>query len=360
MSRYERENIRRMDGYTWGEQPDDNRTIKLNTNENPYPPSPAVDAALQGLSAASLRTYPQPTSDPLRDKLAQHHAVERDNIVVTNGGDEALRLALTTFAAPGMAIGTLEPSYSLYPVLAAIADTPVFSLPYQDNWTIPADYAQQANEHSVRLTCLVNPQAPSGVLTPVDELRRLADSLEGLLLLDEAYIDFIDPALNHDATPLIHEHDNVLILRTFSKGYSLAGLRLGYLIGCDDLIDPIVTKTRDSYNIDHVSQTLGLAAFMDQNYATGTWQSVREARESLKLNLGQLGFEIPPSETNFLLARVPEGNESAKSIYEQLKAAGILVRFFDKPGLNDKLRITIGTPEQNQQLVEELSRILKL
>lgn len=356
MSRYERDNIAAMKGYSWGEQPDDQRTLKLNTNENPYPPSPEVEKALRGLDVASLRIYPQPTADKLRDAIAQRHGLSRDNVVVTHAGDEALRLAMTTFVNPGKSFGMANPSYSLYPVLADIQDARVISLDLESNWAWPENFATQLNDADVALTCIVNPHAPSGTLYTEQALADLASRLNGVLLIDEAYADFVDPQLNYNSSTLLAQFDNVLILRTFSKGYSLAGLRLGYLLGCEQLINPIINKTRDSYNVDHLAQTLGLAALQDIDYASDTWHKVRTARDSLQQHLDQLGLTSPPSQTNFLLVEVPQSSiKNANEIYLSLKKAGILVRFFDTPGLNNKLRITVGTPGQNQQLVEALT-----
>ncbi|MEM7077766.1 MAG: histidinol-phosphate transaminase [Pseudomonadota bacterium] len=357
MSKYARPNVQNMQGYSWGEQPLDTETIKLNTNENPYPPSPAVDAALANLGAAALRVYPQPTADGLRDKLAKLHGCARNNIVVTNGGDEALRLALTTFVNPGGHFGMAEPSYSLYPVLAAIHDAQVVRVELEADWQLPESCADIWNRASVELACLVNPHAPSGTLTDAEDLRRVAAAMNGVLLIDEAYVNFVDPQRAYDATPLI-EQDNVLILRTFSKGYGLAGLRLGYLLGHADLITTIIDKTRDSYNIDHISQVLGTAAIGDQAYARETWAQVRDARRLLAAQLGQLGLFSVPSETNFLLVDVIEQPVTAERLFQRLKGAGILVRHFSAPRLQDKLRVTVGTPAENHRLIATLTDLL--
>lgn len=359
MSKYERPNIRAMHGYTWGEQPQDTQTIKLNTNENPYPVSARVQAALAAIDVASLRTYPQPTADRLRDAIAERHGLHREQIVVTNGGDEALRLAITTFVEPKAAFGMASPSYSLYPVLANIHDARVVEVPLGDDWTLPEDLAASLNAAGAQLTCLVNPHAPSGQLNDVETLSRIASELDGLLLIDEAYVDFVDPARAYDSTQLLATHDNVLILRTFSKGYSLAGLRLGYLLGSTALIAPIIGKTRDSYNIDHISQTIGLAAFEDLQHAEASWQRVRESRAQLSLALGQLGLTSPPSEANFILVTVPAGAKlDAASLYAGLKAQGILVRYFEAARLDDKLRISVGTPAENERLIAALTQAL--
>ena len=216
------------------------------------------------------------------------------------------------------------------------------------------------NAADVRLTCVVNPHAPSGVLLDTAAIADLARRLSGVLLVDEAYVDFVDPALGHDLAPLTREFDNLLLLRTFSKGYSLAGLRLGYLIGTPGLIDPLIRKTRDSYNVDAISQALGEAAIVERDHAATTWRRVREDRERLRHGLSQLGLEAPPSQSNFLLARVPAASRlGAAALYAGLKERGILVRYFAVPGLDDRLRITVGTTEQNQRLLDELQGLLE-
>lgn len=356
---YQRSNIEEMAGYTWGEQPTDASIIKLNSNENPYPPSPAVNDALKKLTAAELRTYPQPTADALRDRLARLHAVKRENIVITHGGDEALRLAFTTFVEPGTPFGMADPSYSLYPVLARIQGASIHKIPLHDNWDLPRDFAHELNEVGANLACLVNPHAPSGVLLDAKRISQLANDFNGVLLIDEAYADFVDPALRYDVIRLVDAFENLLVLRTFSKGYSLAGLRLGYLIGSESLLDPLLTKTRDSYNIDHISQLLGEAALSDQAYAEEIWARVRADRRMLREALTDHGFRVAASQTNFLLAEVPLSSAcTAKEVYEGLRARGVLVRYFDTPLLADKLRITVGTTEQNQTLITWLGDIL--
>ena len=356
---YERDNIRRMRGYVWGEQPNEAGTCKLNTNENPYPPSPEVRRALAAFDTEELRTYPQPTADALRAALADHHGLVPDSVVVVNGGDEGLRMAITTFLAPGAHLGTVQPSYSLYPVLAQMHDAPLAAAELTGEWMPPDDFARRMNAAGAQLTCLTNPHAPSGCLFGTDRVRALAAELDGVLLLDEAYVDFVDPGLGYDSVRLLESFDNLLILRSFSKGYSLAGLRLGYLLGQPGLIAPLLRKTRDSYNVNEFGQRLGLAAFQDRVYAERTWAAVRRARVRLAKDLAELGLDAPPSQSNFLLAHVPDGARlTAREVYLALRNQGILVRYFDAPRLRDRLRITLGTPEQNARLVAELGVLL--
>ncbi len=355
---FERNNIRAMTGYTSGEQPDRPDIIKLNTNENPYPPGPAVEQALRAIQVQSLRRYPPPTATPLRASLATLHKVGADNRVVTNGGDELLRLVLATFVEMGECIGVADPSYSLYDVLAAAHGCGLKKFPLRADWSLPHDFAEQLNAANVKLCFIVNPHAPSGHLTSAAEIEKLARAFRGVLVLDEAYVDFVDPALDHNCVPLCAKLDNLLILRTFSKGYSLAGLRMAYGIGARALVDPLQYKTKDSYNTDFIAQTLARAAIEDQAYAADTWRRVREQRAWLVGELERLGLKTPPSQSNFLLATAP-ASKPAEALYQGLKDAGILVRYFKLPGLEDKLRITVGTPDENQALVVALTRILQ-
>ncbi|MEX2335213.1 MAG: aminotransferase class I/II-fold pyridoxal phosphate-dependent enzyme, partial [Pseudohongiella sp.] len=221
---YERPNIREMAGYTWGEQPAQKQVIKLNTNENPYPATASVAEVLKNLRVDELRRYPQPFANGFRDVAAAAHGVSRDNIMATNGGDELLRLAITTFVDAGQTLGMAEPSYSLYPVLAAVQGCKVSRVNLEKDWSLPRDFAAQLNAADTRLTFVVNPHAPTGQLLPVSRLREIAAEFKGVLVIDEAYVDFIDPLCNYNAVPLVHEFDNVMFLRTMSKGYSLAGL----------------------------------------------------------------------------------------------------------------------------------------
>jgi histidinol-phosphate aminotransferase len=354
---YERESIQRMRGYVPGKQPAAADTIKLNTNENPYPPAPEVMRALLEVPAEALRRYPEPLADGFRDLAAAVHGVTRDHVMAVNGGDELLRLAVTTFVEPGTPIGVLEPSYSLYPVLAEIHGCPLTRVAAGEDFGVPADFAARMNESGVNLAMLVNPHAPSGNLVRAEQIGAIAREMRGVLLVDEAYVDFVDPELEHDLVPLLGEHDNLVLLRTLSKGYSLAGLRFGYALGTPSLIGPMLEKTRDSYNVDAVSQRLAAAALTARAYARDTWEAVRLERTRVQAALIALGLRVHESRSNFLLAHVPVGVE-AGAVQAELEAGGVLVRHFKLPRLEDTLRITIGTQSQNDRLLGDLLRLL--
>lgn len=362
---YERPNIAAMAGYTPGEQPAAARLVKLNTNENPYPPSEAVMAVLRDFPAESLRKYPPPLASAFRDLAARTHGLKSENVIATNGGDELLRLLVATFVEPGRPLAMAEPSYSLYPVLAAAHGSPTVRIGLADDWTLPPDFADRVLASEASLVFVVNPHAPSGTLTSVDALADVAAALQSkaVLVVDEAYVDFVDPELRHDATALVRRFDNVVLLRTLSKGYSLAGLRFGYGLGSVGLIEPMLTKTRDSYNTDALAQALATAALTHRDAAAATWAKVRQQRQRLRAALAQRGFQSPPSQSNFLLAAAPgdglDGQPRARTVFESLKVEGVFVRYFDQDRLRDKLRITVGTPAENDALLAALDAVIR-
>ncbi len=355
---FERYNIARMRGYAPGEQPDSPAIIKLNTNENPYPPPAAVAAALRAMDGAELRRYPPPLADDFRALAGLVHGLAPESILPVNGGDEFLRLLLATFVDSDEILAVMRPCYSLYPVLAAAAGCGLLNIPLTRDWGVPDRLPALLRGHDVKMLVLANPHAPTGGLLPVDRLRRLARDFEGLLVLDEAYADFIDPALEYDSMPLVREFPNVLILRTMSKGYSLAGLRFGYGIGPPGLIHPMATKTRDSYNTDLVSQKLARAALESRDEAARTWARVRRSREWLRGQLAGLGLETLASQGNFLLAAIPAA-VGAVNLYRALKERGVLVRHFAEPRLDNRLRITVGSETDNEILIDKLRDILQ-
>ncbi len=371
---WERDNIRSLHAYVPGEQPSAEQTaagrvIKLNTNENAYPPSPAVLSAVHGVGAEGLRLYPPADAAPFRRAAAGLHGLTPQQVIATNGGDELLRLLVTVCCQPtgGRAfaggLGMTDPSYSLYQVLAEIHDTPVLRVPRGDGadggFPLPDDYAQQLNAAGCRLAFLVNPHAPSGGLESVDTLRALARSFDGLLVIDEAYIDFAPEAYRGGLALIDEGLDNVIVLRSLSKGYALAGLRFGYGLASAELIATL-DKARDSYNLDILAQAAATAALGDQAYARGRWQATRDERQRLVEALRARGFQVPDSHTNFVLVRVPTGDAhapTAETYYQSLKDAGILIRHFNTPRLADRLRITVGTAEQNDAVLAVLDRL---
>lgn len=351
-----RPHIQRMEGYTYGEQPSDRTIIKLNTNENPYPPSPSIKQFLDGLDLATLRLYPDPTASTLRSLISEHYGLNPDQVVITNGADEGIRLVMTTFLEQSDVVAVTEPGYTLYEVVAKIHNARIHRTVLSTDWQLPANSARDWDEHKVKVGVIVNPHAPTGRYFDENEIRKLAEGHKGILLLDEAYIDFVDPAVAFDSTQLLAEFPNVLILRTFSKGYSLAGLRLGYLMGAIELLDPILFKTRDSYNVDAIAQGLAQCAFRDKPHHRQNVERVRNERTRLTNAARQLGYRVPDSETNFILLEHPS-HQSVADTVKCLRDHKILVRYFNTPTLQHCLRVTIGTAEQNNIFLKTLSKV---
>jgi histidinol-phosphate aminotransferase len=334
-----------MAAYVPGEQPrPGEKVIKLNTNENPFPPSPRVLEAIRTVDPEILRRYPSPKADAFRAMAARVHGVTPDMVLAGNGSDEILAIVMRTYVGPGEVLAYPDPTYTLYPVLADEGESRVRTVPWAPGWDLPINALL---ETSPRAIFFANPNAPTGTLVKKARVRELAQAFDGLLLVDEAYVDFADES----CLDLVREFPNVVLCRTFSKGYSLAGLRFGYAIAAPTVVAEMM-KVKDSYNCDAIAILAATAALEDQAYAQKGWQAVRSERARLAAELARRGYEITPSQANFVFARCPRGN--AADIYLVLKRQGILVRFFEKPGLLDKLRITIGTAEQNDALLRAL------
>jgi histidinol-phosphate aminotransferase len=340
--KFVRPNIRQMDGYAPGEQPaPGERVVKLNTNENPFPPSAKVMQAIRDVEPEMLRRYPNPTGDAFRNAAAEILGVSADMILCGNGSDDILTIATRTFIAPGGTLAYPDPTYSLYPVLAKLEEAKTITIPWGNEWSLPIEELAESKADAIYLA---NPNAPSGTFVPSSQIATLASKFAGLLLVDEAYVDFAED----NCLDLVREFKNVVISRTFSKAYSLAGMRFGYAVAQPDVIDEMM-KVKDSYNVDVISVLAATAALLDQESAKKSWDYVRGERARLTSELQQLGWSVLPSQANFILATVP--GSRARDAYLKLKQQGILVRYFDKPGLTDKLRITIGRAEENNALL---------
>jgi len=345
---YFRENVEKTEGYVPGFQPSSPSVIKLNTNENPYPPSPGVVAAIAAVQPEQLRRYPDPLGNKFRQAAAELHGVDQENIICVNGGDELLSMAIRAFCDSKRSLAYPVPTYTLYPVLAKLDDCPELEIPYDDEFNLPARLAKTG----AALTIVCNPNAPSGTLTPVEELASLADELKGrgVLLIDEAYVDFAP----RSCVGLVKNLGNVVILRTLSKGYSLAGLRFGYGIAHKDIIDGLL-KVKDSYNADAIAIEAATAAIKDQAYFRANVEKIVAERTRLTSMLRGMGMAVLDSHANFVLAEVR--GATARIVYDQLAAQGIYVRYFH--GLGERLRISVGTREQNDRLVAALEQILQ-
>ncbi len=340
-----RDNVKNMEGYVPGEQPPPgSNVIKLNTNENPYPPSPAVMKVLREFEGEWLRRYPDPMAAMAREAAATIYGVPVDWVMAANGSDEMLALLARAFLEPGRKIAYPMPTYSLYITLAEMQAAATAEVPYDEDYNLPVEglLAAQAD-----LTFVCTPNNPSATVAPVKDLEKLAAGLKGVLVIDEAYTDFADS----NALELVSRHENVIVLRTVSKGYSLAGLRLGFGVARPALLEGLI-KIKDSYNVDAVALRLGEAAMNDQGWMKDNAGKIKASREKLAKALEKMKFRLWPSQANFILARPPRGD--ARYLYYELRDRGILVRYWDRPGLDDKIRITVGTEEQNLALLEAL------
>ncbi|MDB5319173.1 MAG: histidinol phosphate aminotransferase apoenzyme [Phycisphaerales bacterium] len=340
--------VRDMDGYTPGEQPGiGERVVKLNTNENPFPPSPMVLRAIKEVEPEMLRRYPNPNADVFRTAAAKVLGITPDMIIAGNGSDDILTIATRTFLSPGDLLAYPDPTYSLYSVLARLQDAKVAEVSWERDYSLPIDGFLAAKPQAIYIA---NPNAPTGTFVSPLKIAELAKAFKGLVLVDEAYVDFADDS----CLALVKQHENLVISRTFSKAYSLAGLRIGYGIAQPKVIAEMM-KVKDSYNVDAIAMCAAAAAIQDQEYAREKWEQIKNERERVTSELTQLGWDVLPSRANFILAGAPDGR--GREAYLGLKAQGILVRYFDRPGLTDKIRITIGQSQENNALLGGIRRI---
>jgi histidinol-phosphate aminotransferase len=361
--------VRALHPYVPGEQPKLKGLIKLNTNENPYPPSRKVLATVKAAVDGRLRLYPNPTAERLREALAKLHRCRVENLIVGNGSDELLALAVRGFVEPAGTAGhasrithhasraTVQyftPSYSLYPVLAETHGATTKAVPLQSDFGLPTVAELRRGrqwDFNAALTFVTTPNAPSGRGYSPRELDALCRAQHGVVVLDEAYVDFAKT----NALALARKHPHVLVARTFSKAYSLCFQRVGYFVGHAELIGAL-HKIRDSYNVNGLGQIAAAATLDDLAYYRANFRKIIATREQLSRDLTLLGFRVLPSQTNFILARPPRF--AAQEWLEKLRARKILVRWFSAPEVRDYLRITIGTPAEAAALVRAAKAIL--
>lgn len=337
-----------MAGYVPGEQPQDGAYIKLNTNENPYPPSPRVRAAIAACASDDVRLYPDPMANVLRAAAAARYDVQLDEVLAGNGSDDLLAMVLRACIDPGDRVAYPVPTYSLYDTLVTIAGGNAVPVPFAADFSLPEALA---TAHA-RVTFVCNPNAPSGTCVPVDAVARLSEQVAGVLVIDEAYVDFAgDSALR-----LIRTRDNVLVLRTLSKSFSLAGMRIGLAFGSPAIIAELA-KVKDSYNLSRASIAAGAAALEDIAVMHMHVERVARTRARLSDALRGMGYQVPPSQANFVLARWPGRDQ--RPVYEALKRRRILVRYFAVPELQDALRITVGTDAEIDSLLAALADVFR-
>ncbi|MBI1785171.1 histidinol-phosphate transaminase [Candidatus Sumerlaeota bacterium] len=336
----------RLTAYTPGEQPQEHGWIKLNTNEFPYPAAPEVLEAIRRAATDDIRLYPSPRCDALRETLARHHGVSRDMIFVGNGSDEILRLLAAGYGGDGRVIATVDPTYSLFPTLIELSASQSKVYLLDNRIDLPESMFADQND----LLFLPIPNPPLGTVFPSTQLRQLLNKVK-LLVIDEAYADFM---AENPHTKLLADHANLALSRTFSKSFGLAGLRIGYAIA-HPLIIETLSKLADSYNVNRISQVAAIAAIESRAYYRSKVEQIRCDRDCLRDELVGRGFAVPYSHGNFLFAIHPKAAE----IYQGLRNARILVRYFAGGRLADGLRITIGTKEQLASLLAALDNYLR-
>ena len=345
-----RKNIAEMAGYVPGFQPkDEHAWIKLNTNENPYPPSPKVTEAILaevGGDGGNLRKYPDAASRAGREEAGRLYGFDPSWVIMANGSDEVLNTLIRAFAGEGEEIAYVHPSYSYYATLAEIQGARVRTFCLSAGWEL-VDFPER---YEGKLFFLTNPNAPLGFTYPLPFIEELAGRVAGMLVVDEAYADFAD----ENALDLVRKYENVVVTRTFSKSYSLAGMRLGLAVARPEVIAAL-DKIRDHYNLDRLAQAAAVAALADQDYFGECVRKIRETREWFSTELRVIGYEVIPSSGNYVFATPPDRNGGR--VYDALYARRILVRHFSDPVLAHGLRITIGTREEMETTLAALGEI---
>lgn len=342
---------KRATPYVPGEQPKEINVLKLNTNENPYPPSPAVASAITEELGKDLRLYPPPNAEDLREVIATTYDVTTENVFVGNGSDEVLAFAFMAFFEPGQTIRFPDITYSFYPVYATLFDIPYETVPVQRDFTLTTESFYQSEGGVI----FPNPNAPTSLSLPLEEVKSIVENNpHTVVIVDEAYVDFAQQS----AVELVNDYPNLLVVQTTSKSRSLAGLRVGYALGDEQLIQALI-RMKDSFNsytLDRLALAGAIASFKDQTYTEKTIQKIIATRSWITDEMTQLRFHVLPSETNFIF--VSHEQYEANTLYNQLKEKNILVRYFDSPPIDQYLRITIGTDEEMQLFLKTLKEII--
>lgn len=347
-----RDNLIKIEPYVAGEQPNKTDFIKLNANENPYPPSPKAIAAIHEYDAENLKKYPSANAVPLVNAIAKREGLQPENVFAGNGTDDVLSLCFRAFFNSDKPIIFPDITYSFNTVWCDILNIPYETIPVDEDFNIdPADYARPNGG-----VVVANPNAPTSIGRGLDFIREILDNnRDSVVIIDEAYVDFGGTT----AVPLLKEYDNLVITRTFSKSRSMAGMRLGWAMGGREVISAIYTAkdSMNSYPVDSIAQTAGVAAIEDEEYFRATLKRVIATRGRLTAELRGMGFTLPDSQTNFVFASHPR--YSAREIFEFLKTRDIYVRWFNKPRIDNYLRITVGTDEETDALIKSLNEFIK-
>jgi histidinol-phosphate aminotransferase len=348
---YVRAEISAMDGYTPGEQPQGGKFIKLNTNENPYPPSPAIRRAIEEVLQRGLQKYPDPMANAFRTRAAELLKLpSKDWILAGNGSDDILTICTRAFVGQGNLLRLPYPSYILYRTLAQLQGARWEDVRFNDDWTLPPAFSAPAA--GLKFVFLPNPNSPTGTMISREAILEMADRLPCPLLVDEAYVDFAD----FSCVDLVAKNEKILVSRSLSKSYGLAGLRFGYLVAQPHIIHELI-KVKDSYNCDALSIAAATAAIDDEAWLADNRGKIVATRGRLEAGLSALGFDAVPSQANFVWCT--HSRHVAKTLYEKLKAAHVLVRYMNYPGWSDGLRISVGTDDQIDALLGLLTSIVK-
>ncbi|CUH94987.1 Histidinol-phosphate aminotransferase [Propionispora sp. 2/2-37] len=351
MSKYWSKVVRTLEPYVPGEQPQDKQYIKLNTNENPYPPSPKAMLAMKAAAGEDLRLYPTPTCDDLRQCIANYHGLTKEQVFVGNGSDEVLAFCFLAYFNPGEPILFPDITYSFYPVYASLFHIDYRTVSLNDDFSIPAEKFLQNNGGII----FPNPNAPTGRYLELEAVEKIIrENSERVVIVDEAYIDFG----GESAVRLINQYANLLVVQTFSKSRSLAGLRIGFALGQGALIEALdrVKNSINSYTLDRVALAGARESFQDEAYFQTTRGKIMATRERVVAVLQSAGFTVVPSAANFIFISHPE--MAAEVIFRQLRDYGVLVRYFNKPRINNYLRVSIGSDEEMDQFVAVLQKIV--
>ena len=346
---YFRPEIEAMRGYVPGEQPRQGEIVKLNTNENPYPASPAVTEAIREVLDRGLARYPDAMGQPFREAAAEVHDVEAGWILCGNGSDDILTIVTRAFVGTGQLLRLPYPSYILYKTLAQIQGARSEEVKFDDDWTLSARFVEASED--LKLAFLPNPNSPSGTVIPPERVLEIARQLPCPLLVDEAYADYADTNCMH----LIKQDEKILVSRTMSKSYGLAGLRFGYVVGQPQIIEQLA-KVKDSYNCDALSIAGATAAIRDRAWLTENRAKILATRQRLTDGMRRLGFVTIESQANFTWNTHPE--QPLQPLYEGLKQHGFLVRYMNYPDWSDGLRISVGTDEQIDTVLELLNQMM--
>lgn len=337
--------------YIPGEQPQDKKYIKLNTNENPYPPSPRVLEAIKSETSADVRLYPDPNAIQLKETLAEYYKTSADCVFVGNGSDEVLAFCFPAFFDPTDTVSFPEITYSFYPIYADLFRISYKTIPMEKDFSFkPGNFPD-----GMKGILLANPNAPTGIAIGLEAIEELLQRLpDTLVIVDEAYVDFGAQS----AISLVDRYDNLLVIHTFSKSRSMAGLRVGYAIGNSSLIEGLnrVMNSFNSYTLDRIAQKAAIAAIQDWEYTRRICDKVIKTRESVREELTSMGFRVLPSSTNFLF--ICHEDYAGRELFLELKKGGILVRHFQQPGIENWLRVSIGTDDEMGFFIEKLKTLV--